>query len=234
MRPQIDFGVVRTLLFDGFGVTWFFHAQIVSVAVVCLLLISSRKLLLFLVPIGLYIAGTLLNTYFSLLPHSAQGFLERFYFAPFVTARNGLFSGTIYALIGYCLAVNRPAKKNLLLAICAAGLFAAELLLSWRITTKLHGRELFLAMPLLIYALFTILLNIEALFCRLSSTLCFWLRKISFAMYGWQVLYIVVIPNTMNSLLRFVLITAACVLTGCALIWLQRFPRLKKPLGYII
>ena len=43
LRPALNFSIVRTILFDGFYTTWFFHAMIVSMSIAFLLIKSNHK-----------------------------------------------------------------------------------------------------------------------------------------------------------------------------------------------
>lgn len=229
LKPQLGLNIIRTFLFDGFGVVWFFHGLIVAMSLFVLLLVingdGDLKWYVYAIPIILYICSLAMNTYFSVLPVGGQVFLETYYYPVFVTARNGLFSGTIYMLIGY-LAAKKEKKQSLKsvvirLWICT-GIFFTELFISWNVTDKIHGRELFLSMPILIICLMEFIIVMNNNCERVPEKMCFYFRKLSFALYGWQLLYIVIIPGTINSLLRFCIITILSLATGMILIWLSR------------
>lgn len=238
IKPDLRHGVIRTFLCDGYGVCWFFHGLIVSIGMVCLLLAIGEKwrvwgYLLYVLSYLLYIAGILLNTYFSMLPESLKEFFEVYYFTPFVTARNGFFGGTIYALMGYYMAKADRWKRSLpfcLVCLFASTvLFCGELMLSWLFTEKIHGREMFLTMPFLVLSVFFLLQELEKRYGnRISPEFCFMGRKISFAMYGWQILYLTVVPGTLHSMVRFFLVTACTTITGIFLVNLSRMPKWKK------
>lgn len=240
LKPRLGFGILRTFLFDGYGVYWFFHGMIVSVSMICLLIyISSNRnmTLLYTVPCLLYIMGVLLNTYFSILPESVRESIEKFYFTTFVTARNGLFGGTLYALIGYHMAITKKSKykKPVLYFGVSLAIFFMELMISWKYTEKIHGREMFFTMPFLVVSFFGILLELEKRFGnRINPTFCFYCRKISFAMFGWQTLYLVIIPETMNTMVRFLLITVLTIITGIVLIQLTKIPKLRTIMNVMI
>ena len=243
LRPPLGWDILKTFLFDGFGVVWFFHGCIVAMSLMVLLLhINGKgrlKPFVFIVPTVLYICALAMNSYFSVLPSGVQFFLERHYYPVFVTARNGFFSGTIYMLVGFLAAKSEGERRFGAIASRAGGafaLFAGELFLSWNITTKIHGRELFVTMPLLIYCLLDLILVMNDKCDKVSDEVCFYLRKLSFALYGWQLLYIVIIPGTLNSLVRFVIITALSVVTGMVLIKLSKIDNkyVKAIMGYFI
>lgn len=229
LKPPLGFNIIRTFLFDGFGVVWFFHGLIVAMSLFVLLLVingeGELKWYVYVIPIALYICSLAMNTYFSVLPGGCKRFLETYYYPVFVTARNGFFSGTIYMLIGYLIAKNEN-KQSLKSVVIRLGiytvLFLTELFISWNVTEKIHGRELFLTMPLLIICLMEFILVMNDKCERVPDKLCFYCRKLSFALYGWQLLYIVIIPGTINSLLRFCIITILSLATGMLLIWLSR------------
>lgn len=177
--------------------------------------------------------GILLNSYFSMLPVTVKEFLEVYYFTPFVTARNGFFGGTIYALMGYHMAKVDRGKRSLpFCLVCllgSAAIFCGELTLSWYLTEKIHGREMFLTMPFLVISVFFLLQELENRYGeRLNPEFCFMCRKISFAMFGWQVLYLTVIPETVHSMVRFILVTACTAITGIFLVRLSRISKWKK------
>ena len=243
LKPPFGWNLLRTFLFDGFGVVWFFHGLIVAMCLFVLLLVLNGKGYLkwyvYTIPIMLYVCSLLMNTYYSLIPEGVRSWLERYYYPVFVTARNGFFSGTIYMLIGYCMATtNKPhrIKDAVLRVFVAVLLFFAELFFSWSFTEKIHGRELFLTMPLLIICVMQFILTIEGKCSVVPVWVCFYCRKLSFALYGWQILYIVIIPGTINSLLRFGIITLLSLATGMLLIWLSnsRFVVVKRFAGLFI
>ncbi len=229
LRPLFGINLLRTFLFDGFGVVWFFHGLIVAMCLFVLLLtLSGEKKLkwfVYAIPIILYVCALVMNTYFSILPGGGQRWLETWYYPVFVTARNGFFSGTIYMLIGYCIAKRDKTytlKSSFIMLAVSVAFFFSELFLTWNVTEKIHGRELFLTMPFLITALMQFILAMNEYCGRISPEVCFYCRKLSFALYGWQLLYIVKIPGTLNSLLRFFIITLLCLLTGALLVVLSK------------
>ena len=228
LKPPVGLNIIRTILLDGFGVTWFFHGLIVAMGLVVLLLHlggeGEPKWFVYAIPIVLYMCGTMMNTYFSLLGAGTQQLLEQVYYPFFVTARNGFFSGTIYILIGYCVARDDSSdiKRIVLLTVLSFVFFFSELILTWNVTEKIHGRELFFTMPFLIICVLKLILALNVKCKYTSKRFCLFCRKLSFAFFGWQLLFIVTIPGTINSMLRFLIITALCTITGALLILLSR------------
>ena len=229
LSPPFGINLLRTFLFDGFGVVWFFHGLIVAMCLFVLLLTLNGKgklsWFVYAIPFILYICALAMNTYFSVLPAGVQKWLESWYYPVFVTARNGFFSGTLYMLIGYCIAKTTKTytlKSSFIKLAISMAFFFTELFLTWNVTEKIHGRELFLTMPFLITAMMQFILATNEYCEKISPAVCYYCRKLSFALYGWQLLYIVIIPGTLNSLVRFIIITVLCLLTGCALIALSQ------------
>lgn len=228
VRPELNKSLIKQVLFDGFGPYWFFHGLIVSITLVYLLaMIKTRwragRVFFLVIPCLLYLAGLLLNTYFLVLPEGTSSVVEAYYYPTFLTGRNGLFEGTIFVMLGYLTAekdiqLKRPMVILFFSFIC----YGAELIIVFLYTENIHGRELFIVFIILIPALHYMMKKREDRKRWISDKKAYIIRKLSFLIYSWQFVYICIIPFSINSLLRFVIILFLTILTGAIILSLSQ------------
>ena len=170
-----------------------------------------------------------MNTYYSTLPTGIASFLDKYYYPFFVTSRNGFFSGTVYCVMGFYIAEKKPyVKRPYLLFLLSFAVFMAELFVTFAVTEKVHGRELFITVPLLIYSVYPALFDLEKKYAnKISASVCVYLRKMSFGLYVWQGVFLTLITGHIHSLVRFILILSVTMGFSSVLLYLSKTKCMK-------
>lgn len=229
--------IVQEILFSGVCIhLWYFLAVIVGIAAVIFLEKIIGTKLTVIVAAFMYILGTLGSTYYSLLfEENIIGKMISVYMEIFLSARNGIFFGMMFVVLGKIVLKREKQviSRSLTFWVLTCGivvcLMCAEGIAISKLTTKIYGRDMFLILPLCAYVLFGLVLKLNQYIKNVSRNriLCIYLRNISTLFYVLHYVFIFLIPVE-SAFIKFLLIILLNTLVSFIIVWCSKKVKLLK------
>ena len=103
--------ILKHILFYPYGALWYVQASIIAIIIIYPFLKKGRIQIILIISIFLYAFALLCNNYYFLIENSYLQIIVDSYMQLFISARNGIFVGTCFLILGIYVGVHIESPK---------------------------------------------------------------------------------------------------------------------------